>query len=99
MLLEALDHGDEKGGGLAGAGASHGDDVVTGEDERHGLTLDGSGDSVALALNSFERIGAQTKRLEASGLRLLLLLLKPLQLRFRAHPEIAHHWRELSLFL
>lgn len=58
-MPQPLEHGNEKSGGLSGAGASHGNDVVAGEDEGHGLPLNGSRDLVALALDSSVHIGAQ----------------------------------------
>ncbi len=41
--LEALDHGDQEGEGLAGAGGGGGKDVLAFEGGRDGLCLDGSG--------------------------------------------------------
>lgn len=81
VLLEAVEHGDEEGCGLAGAGAGHGDDVGAGEDEGHGLALDGGGDGVALALDPSEHVGTQIHGLESTRLALPPLLLPPLQLR------------------
>lgn len=79
-LLEAVEHGNEEGRGLAGASAGHGDDVGAGEDEGHGLALDGGGDDVALALDPSEHVGAQIHGLESPRPGFLPLLLPPLQL-------------------
>nr|GMD88644.1 hypothetical protein Iba_chr14cCG9080 [Ipomoea batatas]GME18147.1 hypothetical protein Iba_scaffold20041CG0010 [Ipomoea batatas] len=59
VLLELFEHGDQKCSGFSGASPSHGDDVVAGKDERHGLPLNWGGDSVALTLNSSEHIVAE----------------------------------------
>ena len=49
---EALEHGEEEGGGLSGAGAGHGDDVVAAHDEGDGLALDGRGHAVPAPMAS-----------------------------------------------
>ena len=61
VLVEAVNHGDEKRCRFAGAGASHGNDVGARENEGHGLALNGSGDFVTFALDSPEHIRTQTE--------------------------------------
>lgn len=81
MAAEALDHGHEEGGGLPGARARHGGDVVAGEDERHGLPLDGGGHAVPLVAHPAVHLLAQPHRLEPARLGLLLARPFPLPLR------------------
>ena len=61
VLVEAVNHGNEKRRRFAGTGARHGNDVGAGEDEGHGLALNGSGDFVPFTLDSLEHIRTQTK--------------------------------------
>lgn len=61
VLVEALNHGDEKRSRFTGAGASHGNNVRAREDEGHGLALNGGGNFVPFALDSLEHIGTQTQ--------------------------------------
>lgn len=58
VLLQSLKHGKQKRRRLPGTSSGHGDDVVSREDKGHGLALNRCGDSVALALDSFEDIEA-----------------------------------------
>ena len=66
VSVEAVEHGDEEGRSLARAGAGHGNNIGTREDERHGLSLDWSRDTIALALDAAEDSWDQIQRLKPS---------------------------------
>lgn len=74
MLPQPLKHGDDEGGGLAGSGGGHGDDVESGEDLRDGLSLDLGGDLVALVHDASENRRDQSHALKPAGFFGLLLL-------------------------
>ena len=65
--MEALDHGQDEGGRLAGAGLGAGEHVAPGEDERDRLGLDGCGLRVALAGYGAEEFGRQPELIEGHG--------------------------------
>lgn len=88
---EALEHGDQEGGGLPGPCAGHGGDVEAGDDERHGLALDGRGHAVALVAHPAVDVLAEPQRLEPARLGLLVVrrlrrLLLPRRLRLHLRP-------------
>uniref|UniRef100_A0A1I8HL38 Caveolin n=1 Tax=Macrostomum lignano TaxID=282301 RepID=A0A1I8HL38_9PLAT len=68
---QALQQRHQEGGGLARAGARHGDDIPAGQDVRHGLALDRGGHPVAFAHDALVHWRRQAQRLEATGLPLL----------------------------
>ena len=69
-LVEALDHGNEEGEGLAGAGGGGGEDVAAFEGGRDGLGLNGGGDDEFRGSEAgFEVVGdVEVGELNAFGL-------------------------------
>merc|ERR1719440_213990 len=88
MLLQLLDHGDEKRGRLTGPRPRHGDDIFSSEDLRDRFPLDRSRHLVSHLHDCLEEKRTQIHALKAA---LLLLFLKLLIVG-------RHGWREsLSL--
>ena len=69
VACEALEHGQDERGGLAGAGLGAGQEVATGEDERDRLTLDGGGLGVALCRDGTEQLGRKPECSEGHGVK------------------------------
>jgi len=61
---QALQHGEDEGGGLAGARLGAGHEVATGQDVGDRLTLDGSWIGVALCRDGTEQSGRKPERRE-----------------------------------
>ena len=66
-LAEALEHGQDERGGLAGAGLGAGHEVASGEDDGDGIGLDGGGLGVALIRDRAKELGRQPERGEGHG--------------------------------
>jgi hypothetical protein len=64
LLGKALEDGQRKPGGLAGAGLGGAQKVFAGEDDGDGLRLDGGGLCVALFRDSAEQLRAKPERIE-----------------------------------
>ena len=62
--MQSLEHGQDEGGGLAGAGLGAGQEIAAGEDERDRLALDRGGLGVALVRDDADVLGRKPKRVE-----------------------------------
>jgi hypothetical protein len=62
--VQALHHGQDEGGRLAGPGLGTGEQVATRENEWDGLGLDRGGVRVALAGHGTEELGRQPETIE-----------------------------------
>ena len=67
--LESLQHRQRESGGFAGAGLCTGHYILTQENRRYRLLLDGGGRAIALLLDCVEQLGdeAEITELHASG--------------------------------
>ncbi len=62
--MEALEHGQDEGGRLAGPGLGAGEHVAALQDERDRLLLDGGGFRVALLGHGAKELGRQPEGIE-----------------------------------
>ena len=62
--VEELEHRQDEGSGLAGAGLGAGEHVPTGQDEWDRLGLDGSWFRIALVGNGTKQLGRQPETIE-----------------------------------
>ena len=65
--VQSLQHGQDEGGGLAGARLGTSEQIAPFEDEGDGLDLDGRGLAVALVGHGTEGLGRQPKGIEGQG--------------------------------